>query len=338
MSASLQGLTNFSTGIAAGATDLRSLFGTSDRGVTIGSVQLSRFEIPEAIHVSDVQALVIHRLFGGARTFDDMGPDPEPITWSGICLGADAATRAQTLLALKNAAQIVQLTWSTFSFNVIISRFEFDAGYSNIPYKISCEIVPPNPAASTLANASSLQGSVLGGLGSAFSGVGRAVTAITNVAQATIGGAQKLLGTAASFASAVGVNIPALNNISSNLVNMQSVASSASGLAEGSSAVGSLLSGSTGTLGLIDSTISSAGSALETAFTGAPDSIVGAAGAGGALANMSQAAGQLGATSINLGQAASLVQSPAAVLSARLAGAGTLAPSATPPAPTFGIL
>jgi len=336
MSGFLSQVTNLASGIAGGATGLQSLLGGSDTGVTLGSVTLSNFEIPAQIVVPYAQAWVIQRLLGGARVFDDMGDDPGSISWSGLLLGNYANSRAQSLAALKKAAQPITLSWGSFSFQVLIDKFTIQAGYANIPYQIECHVVPPNPTTASAATAATLQNSVTQQIGNALTSVGAAISAVSNAAMATAGVAQRAIGTVSQFAGAVGVTIPDLTTLSQDVTGVQSIAASGSGLAEGSSTVGSLLGSTTSIAGTLDTNIGNIGTSLENTFNGTATSIVQAAGATGALAGLSQAAGQVGSSAITLGAAAANVQTPGNVLTARAGGAGTV--QTTAPTPTFQVL
>ena len=65
--------------------------------VILGPVLLRDFEVPERISFGGRQAIVVHRLPGGARVIDAMGRDDAEIAFSGIFSGPDATRRARTL-------------------------------------------------------------------------------------------------------------------------------------------------------------------------------------------------------------------------------------------------
>jgi hypothetical protein len=329
MSGFVSSISNFATGVTAGITDLASIFGGSTT-LTLGGITFESFEVPASIKFGNTQAIVLHKIPGGTRVIDLMGPDPDPISWSGIMLGANANSRAQALQAACDAGKVVTLSWATFSFDVVIGRFEGAVGWSRCDYTISCTIKPKSLA----ATAPGLQTGVLADIGGALSGAASAVSAITSAATATVGVATQALGTVSSFAGAFGVTIPGLSNIASDLSSVQSVAASASGLADGASTVGSLLSSATNIGGQVGTALASVGNALD--FTGDASSIVTAAGQSGVMASLSQVQGLVSRAAINLGQAAAQPQSAAVVLGAQIAGAGTV--SATAPTPSFTVL
>jgi hypothetical protein len=51
--------------------------------VTIGGISLSEWEIPERINFGGKQQVTVHKLIGGNRVIDAMGPDPDDVRWSG---------------------------------------------------------------------------------------------------------------------------------------------------------------------------------------------------------------------------------------------------------------
>lgn len=153
--------------------------------VTLGGFAFQRLEIPEEMPFSGGKHLMVHKLIGGDRVFDDMGDDPDPIEWSGIFLGGSASGRARELSAMKEQGGQYMLTWGSFSRQVVIRhfkpRFHFDY---NIKYTICVEVVPTQAGgdASTSdllsADFASLGGMGLGGLASALvDGAGAAVSA-----------------------------------------------------------------------------------------------------------------------------------------------------------------
>jgi hypothetical protein len=110
--------------------------------LVLGPVVFGGFEIPERINFGGAQRLAIHRLPGGVRVIDAMGRDDAEITWSGIFAGPDAATRARLLDLLRTTGGVLPLTWDSFLYSVVISRFEaqFNAPWW-VPYRIACTVV-----------------------------------------------------------------------------------------------------------------------------------------------------------------------------------------------------
>jgi hypothetical protein len=120
----------------------------SDFSLTLGPVAFAGFEIPSSITLGGKQRLAIHKLPGGIRIIDAMGPDPADLAWAGIFTGPDAADRARILDTLRVAGLQLLLTWDAFLYTVIIESFEAD--YRSpwwIPYRLSCTVVRDEAAA-----------------------------------------------------------------------------------------------------------------------------------------------------------------------------------------------
>jgi hypothetical protein len=120
--------------------------------LTLGDVLFRDFEIPSKITgaIGGKQGLAKHKLLGGARVTDAMGPDPEDPAWEGRFRGADAEDRAQQLDAMKDAGQEVLLTFGSFQYTVVIEEFVCDYMQAyEIPYRIKCYITQVTTAAAS---------------------------------------------------------------------------------------------------------------------------------------------------------------------------------------------
>ena len=120
----------------------------SDFSLTLGPVAFAGFELPSSITIGGRQHLAIHRLPGGLRIIDALGPDPADLAFSGIFTGPDAADRARLLDTLRVAGATLPLAWDAFTYSVIIENFEAD--YRSpwwIPYRITCTVLRDEAAA-----------------------------------------------------------------------------------------------------------------------------------------------------------------------------------------------
>ena len=88
------------------------------------------------------QAMVVHKLPGGTRVIDTLGPDEDDISWSGFFYCADALRQCQQLDAMRAAGQKVSLTFAGMTRRVVIKRFKPNVRrYPNwIEYEISCTV------------------------------------------------------------------------------------------------------------------------------------------------------------------------------------------------------
>jgi hypothetical protein len=129
------------------ASGLATLAFGASGPVVLGSFAFQDFEVPEVIRVPVRQAITVHRLIGGERVFDAMGPDYGDVAWSGMMLGTDAESRAQMLKALVDGGEAVALTWGTWSFTVLPYRLSLREAYQRISYTVRCAVIRDDSAA-----------------------------------------------------------------------------------------------------------------------------------------------------------------------------------------------
>jgi hypothetical protein len=128
-------------------------------------VTLDGFEVSGALRFGGKQALTVHRLPGGGRVIDALGPDDADISWSGILSGGSAADRARLLDGLRRNGLTVTLAWDSFLVAVVIGELVLD--FANpwwIPYRIRC-VVAPGVNASGPGTSVTAQSAVLADLG-----------------------------------------------------------------------------------------------------------------------------------------------------------------------------
>lgn len=113
-----------------------------DTTVNLGDFEFADTEVPAKIPFGGSQALAVHKLIGGTRVIDAMGPDDDALEWSGLFFGQNATERALSLEAMRVAGLQQSLTWGKFSYSVIVKEFHADyERFYQIPYRISCEVV-----------------------------------------------------------------------------------------------------------------------------------------------------------------------------------------------------
>lgn len=110
--------------------------------VSLGGFVFDGFEVPEVITWGGRQTLAVHKLIGGVRQVDAMGPDDADISWSGIFLGPDASSRADQLDLMRKAGDLIELVFADRYYLVVISEFAADTRLiSYAPYRITCTVV-----------------------------------------------------------------------------------------------------------------------------------------------------------------------------------------------------
>lgn len=110
--------------------------------LSIGEVDFVDFEVPEEIRGGGSQVVGWHKFAGGKKTADTFGPDDEPLEWSGIFFDQTAEARCQQLDAMRVAGEAVPVTWSSFTFLCLITRFRWTyRRFYEIHYEITLEVV-----------------------------------------------------------------------------------------------------------------------------------------------------------------------------------------------------
>jgi hypothetical protein len=110
--------------------------------LTLGDFIFDHFEVPERIGFGGRQQLAVHKLIGGARLVDTLGPDDAAIRWSGVFSGSDAGDRARALDAMRVEGLQLPLNWDAFCYLVLIETLSLQ--FNNpwwVPYQISCLVV-----------------------------------------------------------------------------------------------------------------------------------------------------------------------------------------------------
>lgn len=109
----------------------------------LGAFLFEDFEIPEKLNFGGKQMLAVHKLIGGGRVIDAMGPDPDEIKWSGRFQGGHVVVRAKLLEAMRNAGRPVILVNDLIVKTVLVSEFSYDYERSyQATYTISCTVLP----------------------------------------------------------------------------------------------------------------------------------------------------------------------------------------------------
>ncbi len=188
--------------------------------LTFGAVVFQGFEIPEVIPYGGSQELAVHKLPGGGRVIDAMGPDDRDITWTGRFRGSQAESRSRMLDGYRKAGKPLMLTWGSNRYQAVIRSYEPEYRQSyEIPYAITFVVIPPPPPAASgpfnllnalgpdLTKMVTLGGAInVSTINSAVTSVQSAISTAQSVystAQTAIGAAQGVVGAAQSVISAV---------------------------------------------------------------------------------------------------------------------------------------
>jgi hypothetical protein len=127
--------------------EVGALFSGIQAPVVLGTVSFTGIEAPERISFGGQQQMTVHKLPGGARVYDLMGPDDSDLDFSGIITGSNAPSKARSIDAMRTAGTPVPLTWPGFHKLVIIRDFrcDYERGGFWLPFRVSCSVVPQQP-------------------------------------------------------------------------------------------------------------------------------------------------------------------------------------------------
>ncbi len=134
--------------------------------VTLGGIALLGLATPEKVNFGGAQQIKEHKLPGGARQLQAMGPDDANPKFSGYFIGPFAANAVQSIDALRTAGQPVVLTAGGWTRSVLIKDFHFtiERGGYIMPYSVECIVIP----SVVNSNGNSLLGSLTNDLTSAL--------------------------------------------------------------------------------------------------------------------------------------------------------------------------
>ena len=173
--------------------------------LSLGDVLFADLEVPEHLPFGGEQRLVVQELVGGTRIIDAMGRSDMPLEWSGWFMGEKALSRARDLEAKRIAGTPLVLSWSEFSYDVLIQRFEADFQREwMLPYRIVCVVIGNHAQPQTSVGGLSIDGVISGDLSTA-----NALTSQIGDSTLTslMGSVNSAISTVSSFASATASTI-----------------------------------------------------------------------------------------------------------------------------------
>src|SRR6266568_1410414 len=108
--------------------------------LTLGGLAFDGFSTPSKMGAGGKQHMVVHKLPGGDRVIDTLGPDEDNIVWAGEFFGNGAFANALALDGMRAAGQVLPLTFGGQFRMVIIDHFEFKVRRLPVwvEYSISC--------------------------------------------------------------------------------------------------------------------------------------------------------------------------------------------------------
>ncbi len=113
----------------------------------LGTFEFLDFEVPEQLSVPGEQKVAKHLYPGGKKSLDVLGEYYDTLSWSGIIQGENCGDRVAALEAIRAAGNVVTLTFDTYSFQVLVTRFTPVYKMPMLrPYSIEVEVLSRNDA------------------------------------------------------------------------------------------------------------------------------------------------------------------------------------------------
>lgn len=91
--------------------------------LSLAGVTFDSYSTPRRLPFGGNQAMVVHKLPGGSRAIDTLGPDEADIFWECQFYGDDASAKVEVLDGIRAAGQVVPLIFNGQTRLVILSQF-----------------------------------------------------------------------------------------------------------------------------------------------------------------------------------------------------------------------
>lgn len=264
-------LAAFESGIEA-TNSIGSLAFGATGGVVLGDFSFDGFEVPAYVTFGGKQQMTVHRLVGGERVVDLLGPDESNITWAGTFLDNDPAARAQQLDQMRAAGDPLPLVWGEFYYSVVIESFTADTRYYQVPYRITCLVLRNEATAPAGSQQDDLTSAVGDDMTSAVDAAPADASAAVTSAQTSVAGLGQINFGGASIQSALLAVTKAQATVQTLRANAEATITA----------------------------ISSRGASVGSVIASAAD-LATAVSTTGELASLMQTSSYLGRTAINLG-------------------------------------
>jgi hypothetical protein len=111
--------------------------------LTLGGIAFTGYSTPDRMMFGGRQAMVVHKLPGGSRVIDTLGPDDAAIAWHGHFFDDTGLAMAIALDGMRASGDVQSLTFAGMFRSVIID--EFLPRIARLPiwieYNIVCTVV-----------------------------------------------------------------------------------------------------------------------------------------------------------------------------------------------------
>jgi hypothetical protein len=110
--------------------------------LTLGGITFDQYSTPDSMMGGGNQAMVVHKLPGGGRVIDTLGPDEDDISWNGKFFGNNAYQNALALDAMRAEGLVLPLTYAGLFKLVVIRHFVYHIRRLPlwVEYSITCTV------------------------------------------------------------------------------------------------------------------------------------------------------------------------------------------------------
>lgn len=139
--------------------------------LVLGGIVFDDWSTPHQMPFGGAQAMAVHKLPGGARVVDTLGPDEADIKFTGIMYDDNAYGVSETLDALRLNGTQVPLIFAGRFYLVIVARTKVDIRRfpQLVAYDVTCLVTQNNMAGNLSSIVSTVTSLVSADLSSALS-------------------------------------------------------------------------------------------------------------------------------------------------------------------------
>lgn len=111
--------------------------------LNLGGFLFTGYSTPDVMMGGGRQAMVVHKLPGGTRVIDTLGPDEAEISWRGHFFENAAYAKCLQLDAMRAAGAVLTLSWGGTERSVLIADFVYRVRRLPVwvEYSITCTVV-----------------------------------------------------------------------------------------------------------------------------------------------------------------------------------------------------
>ena len=142
--------------------------------LVLGGIVFDDWSTPSRMPFGGAQAMAVHKLPGGSRVVDTLGPDESDIRFTGVMYDDNAYGVSETLDALRLSGTQVPLIFAGRFYQVLVAHVKVDIKRfpQLVAYDVTCLVTQNQMAGNLSSIVSTVTGLVSADLSSALSVAG----------------------------------------------------------------------------------------------------------------------------------------------------------------------